>query len=462
MKGIFVIGAGPAGLFAARKIAMAGYETFVFNRDIKPGGLAEYGIYPLKEKMKSGLRRQFARVLEMPNVHYFGNVQVGLPFDITIDELEAMRPSAMLFACGAQGTKKIGLPGEELSGVYTAKGFVYHYNQLPPYAAMDFSTGARIAIIGMGNVAIDIARWLLEDSSERRAEKVLVIGRRGPFEIKFDEKEIEHVERHISRGELVHELDRIRNRCVRCQQDVSPDRIFEHHFVHFKAPELETIPPRLSFRFLSSPTAILPDSHGRISGIQVGENELFMKDDGNVAATPTGESSTIGVDTVIFAIGDKHDPNIGLPMGQDGFATNPGLSRLSEPSFEVWDPAAGCVLPGRFVAGWARNASSGLVGVARHDGEMGADKVLEFVRNASDCATLEEPEIRARLEARGVRVVTNADLDLLADAEAREARAHHINAFKFADNVAMMKAIDEGRKMTQAWPLEEHALAPGA
>ena len=74
MKTVFVVGAGPAGLFAAQKIAISGHQVFLFNRDIKPGGLAEYGIYPLKDKMKFGLRKQFAKVLSLPNVHYFGHM----------------------------------------------------------------------------------------------------------------------------------------------------------------------------------------------------------------------------------------------------------------------------------------------------------------------------------------------------------------------------------------------------
>ena len=74
MKTVFVIGAGPAGMFAAQKIAQGGHEVIILNRDIKPGGLAEYGIYPTKDKMKIGLRKQFAKVLGLPNVHYFGHV----------------------------------------------------------------------------------------------------------------------------------------------------------------------------------------------------------------------------------------------------------------------------------------------------------------------------------------------------------------------------------------------------
>jgi ferredoxin--NADP+ reductase len=141
VKSIFVVGAGPAGLFAAQKIALAGHQVFIFNRDIKPGGLAEYGIYPLKLKMKTGLRKQFDKVLALPNVHYFGHVPVGESRKLTIPDLREFNPAAMVFAVGAQGTKKLGLPGEDARGVYSAKDFVYYYNQLPPFASQDFSTG---------------------------------------------------------------------------------------------------------------------------------------------------------------------------------------------------------------------------------------------------------------------------------------------------------------------------------
>ncbi|HSM85847.1 MAG TPA: NAD(P)/FAD-dependent oxidoreductase, partial [Candidatus Limnocylindrales bacterium] len=147
VKTVFVIGAGPAGLFAAQKIAQGGHQTIIFNRDIKPGGLAEYGIYPTKDKMKIGLRKQFAKVLSLSNVHYFGHLPVSGESAISIPLLREWSPSAIVFAVGAQGTKKLGLPGEDARGVYAAKDFVYHYNLLPPYTSMDFSTGKRVAII---------------------------------------------------------------------------------------------------------------------------------------------------------------------------------------------------------------------------------------------------------------------------------------------------------------------------
>ncbi len=462
MNGVFVVGAGPAGMFAARQIALAGFEVFLFNRDIKPGGLAEYGIYPMKDKMKSGLRKQFAKVLELPNVHYFGHVQVGDVYDLSLAELEAMRPAAILYTCGAQGTKKLGLPGEDLMGVYAAKDFVYHYNQLPPYASMDFSTGKRIAVIGMGNVAIDIARWLLLDDPARQTEDVIIVARRGPSEIKFDKKEIEYVDRHISRAQLIAELDRVRERCASVGQDASPDTVFEQHFRRLKDPAFTSVPPRLSFRFLSSPLAVLPGNDGRIGGLQVAENELVLRPDGSTAAKDTGVRTTIAIDTLIFAIGDKHDARIGLPMGKDGYATKANPESTKEPSYQVWDPTAERAVEGRFVAGWARLASTGLVGIARHDGEVGANKAIEFLKSLPDRCTMGADEVQARLEARGLRVVTKPDLALLARAEQRAREPVPASPHGFADNESMFQAIDRERELLQTSASEGSQLVPTA
>src|SRR5689334_14551806 len=199
MKTVFVVGAGPAGMFAAQKIALAGHQVVILNRDIKPGGLAEYGIYPTKDKMKIGLRKQFAKVLALPNVHYLGHVPVGVDSAVSIPLLQEFCPHAIVFAVGAQGTKKLGLPGDDSLGVYSAKDYVYHYNLLPPFTARDFSTGKRVAIVGMGNVMVDIARWLLLDAPHRTAQEVIVIARRGPFEAKFDQKEFAYIEKFLDR-----------------------------------------------------------------------------------------------------------------------------------------------------------------------------------------------------------------------------------------------------------------------
>ncbi len=446
MKGVFVVGAGPAGMFAARRLALAGYEVCVFNRDIRPGGLAQYGIYPLKTKMKSGLRKQFEQALALPNVHYFGHVQIGESYDLSLAELESFRPAAILFASGAQGAKKLGLQGENAYGVYAAKDYVYHYNQLESHVSRDFSTHRHIAVVGVGNVAIDVARWLLEDKPAKHTQSVVIVARRGPLDVKFDAKEIEHVEPYISRRELVTELERVRARCARVGQDAAPDTVIAKHFPHLDEVGSEPAVPRLRFRFLSSPKAFVPNREGRVQLLILADNELVQNADGSVAARATDEQAVLDVDTVLFAIGDRHDPGIGLPMGPEGFAVKPA-EQPDAASYEVWDPAEGRVHPGQFVMGWARRASTGLAGLARHDGEAGAERALGYLSTVADPGTMSVEQIHERIAAKGIRVVDKEELGLLARAEERRGQVDAPNSFHLIEEGAILQAIDEERAL---------------
>jgi ferredoxin/flavodoxin---NADP+ reductase len=446
MATVFVVGAGPAGLFAAQKLALAGHEVIIFNRDVKPGGLAEYGIYPVKDKMKVGLRKQFAKVLSLPNVHYFGHVPVGKNSPISIEALRGFKPAAILFAVGAQGTKKLGLPGEDALGVYSAKDFVYFYNQLPPFASQDFSTGKRVAIIGMGNVMVDIARWLILDDPAHNAEEIIVIARRGPLEAKFDDKEFSHIHMHLDRQAFQEELQRVQERMTGVGQDIK--KVAQETFVCLsKFPEQPKATPRLTFRFLNSPVEIIPGPDGRIARLRVAEN-ILVERNGGVAAKTTDQITDLEVDTMIFAIGDLHDPLVGLPYGKQGYITN----SEADPNacYRVFDPTCETNCEGLFVVGWARKPSEGLVGIARHDGEVGAACVAQYLSGlpAPDSASV--TEIAGALETRDVRYVSKADLSLLGKAEEREAQARGLAYFKFSDDDVMLSAIEQEKSASVA------------
>jgi len=450
MATVFVIGAGPAGMFAAQKLALAGHEVVIFNRDVKPGGLAEYGIYPVKDKMKNGLRKQFAKVLALPNVHYFGHVPVGTGSPVSIEALLKFHPAALVFAVGAQGNKKLGMAGEDALGVYSAKDFVYHYNQLPPFASQDFSTGKRVAIVGMGNVMVDIARWLLIDAPNRTAEEVVVIARRGPLEAKFDEKEFAYVQTFLDRAAFAVELERVKERMEAVGQ--GPARVPEETFLCLKKfPDPKTTMPRLTFRFLSSPTAISMGTDGRIARLTIADN-LLVNRDGNISAKPTGTTADLEIDTLIFAIGDMHDSALGLPFGPQGYVTNPDPTH-PRASYEVFDPSCGMPQTGVFVTGWARKPSEGLVGIARHDGEVGAAHVIEYLQSlqAQDCAGAASPaEIAESLQQKGIRVVPKADLEWLTKAEEQECRARGNPYYRFPDDDAMLAAIERAKSRSTA------------
>ncbi|HEY7403258.1 MAG TPA: FAD-dependent oxidoreductase [Candidatus Angelobacter sp.] len=439
MKTVFVIGAGPAGMFAAQKIAQGGHEVIILNRDIKPGGLAEYGIYPTKDKMKIGLRKQFAKVLSLPNVHYFGHVPVSSQAAVTIDDLQKFAPAAVVFAVGAQGTKKLGLPGEVAKGVYAAKDFVYSYNLLPPFTAHDFSTGKRVAIIGMGNVMVDIARWLMIDAPQKTAEEVVVVARRGPFEAKFDKKEFDYIEEFLDRKAFDEELRRIQPQLASIGQEIG--KLAEETFPVLATPAAEHPQgkPRLRFRFLCSPQAIHGDAGGRIDRLTVTENVLSERD-GNIACKATDQTADLEVDTMIFAIGDVADPAVGLPYNRDSYVINPDQTDPKRAAYELFDPQTGKVLEGMYAVGWARKASDGLVGIARHDAEVGAVHVLEYLKTVSE-SHVSANQIHDWLHGKGIRIVTKADLECLGRAEEQEAQRRGVPWFKFAEDEVMLAAI---------------------
>jgi ferredoxin--NADP+ reductase len=419
MKTVFVVGAGPAGLFAAQKIAQTGHQVVILNRDIKPGGLAEYGIYPTKDKMKVGLRKQFAKVLSLPNVHYLGHVCVAEQGCLRLHELHQFNPSAMVFAVGAQGTKKLGLEGSSARGVYSAKDFVYFYNQLPPFSAQDFSTGKRVAVIGMGNVAIDLAHWLLVDAAEK-PDEVIIVARRGPFEAKFDQKEFAFVEKYLDREALQAELQRIRPQLEAVGQDIN--KVAQDTFPILAKPQSE----------------------------RPGPGKLLLQRGDSIACKATERTADLDVDTMIFAIGDAADPGVGLPCGPEGYLINPDLTDPHRAAYEVFDNERSCAMEGVYVVGWARKASEGLVGIARHDAEVGAVHVLKYLENAPEKESWPPQQIKRFIEGKGVRVVDKADLEYLAKAEEEQARARRVAWFKFSDDEAMLAAIDEQKERAKA------------
>ncbi len=193
-KLVAVIGAGPAGLFAARYLRNNGVRVVMFNRDVKPGGLAEYGIYLDKIKMKEGLRKQFHQILSSPGLDYYGNVKVSSGGTLLLSDLIEMGFQSIVIATGAQGTKWLQLPGEHLPGVYHAKDLVFNYNLLPPYSERRYLIGPKVILVGAGNVMMDIAHFL---TREKKVEDITIIMRRGPGEVKFTRKELENVAANI-------------------------------------------------------------------------------------------------------------------------------------------------------------------------------------------------------------------------------------------------------------------------
>jgi len=435
---VAVIGAGPAGIYGARKLTEAGHRVLLINRDIKPGGLAEYGIFLDKEKMKTGLRKQFQRILADAKVSYLGHVTVGEGKSLTLKDFQQIGFSAVVVSAGAQGTKKLGLPGEDLTGVYHAKDVVYHYNKLPPFSQRHFEIGTRVAVIGMGNVMVDVANWLL---NYKNIAEVTVVARRGPKEKAYDDSEFEVVEKYLDNDDMRQEIERIRPDLEAAGQDVGE---IIQKFVKSTTPPANQ---KLRFRYLCSPTKVIARSDGKVAGLEVELNKLIVEK-GRTVPKGTGQHTQFPLDCVIYAIGDEVDASLGLPFARGAFVTNPAELPGDPPNpahYQPYDPVAKQVFEGIYLMGWSRNASVGLVGIAKKDAEQGIKVVNAYLaaKEGFDSAAVEQKikVVTDKLTASQVSFVTKDDVAVLEAQEREEAKKRNTWEHKYASDDEMLKII---------------------
>jgi ferredoxin--NADP+ reductase len=434
---VAIIGAGPAGLYAAHKLADNGVRVVLFNRDVKPGGLAEYGIYPDKIKMKAGLRKQFHHILSSPLIDYYGNTMVCAGGNLMIFDLLSAGFQALLVATGAQGTKWLGLDGEYLRGVYHAKDLVYHYNRLPPYASKLYPIGQRVALVGAGNVMMDIAHWLVR---EVKVREVIAVVRRGPLEVKFGKEEAKAVAVNFDLARLDADLESLRPLMTSLGQDPAAAReIFTAPLAKALAPVSET---NFRFEFLVSPKRILGEQ-GYVTGLEV-ENNTLTCDGSEARPRGLGTFRSLEVDTVVFCIGDTVDKNFCLPTRNNEYVKIPAPRfPVDETSYEALDPERNRPFENIFLAGWARQASTGLVGVARHDGENGAEAVLGYLHTLPPLADAEGllREFEQEFERFNPLAVRKEHLQPLEATELAEAQRRGVEDYKFATSEEMLTAI---------------------
>jgi ferredoxin--NADP+ reductase len=437
---VAVVGAGPAGIFAAKELANNNHKVSIINRDIKPGGLAEYGIYPTKHKIKDGLRKQFYSIISNENISYYGNLVVGENADISLNEIRKLGFDAILVTTGAQGTKWLGLPGEDLKGSYHAKDIVYHFNKLPPYSSHEFHVGKKIAIIGVGNVMMDIARFLI---TEKQVESVTAIARRGPAEVKFTRKELEYIVKNLDLTHYQSEIERV----TPLMNSLGQDPLESAKFIREAYPNAEETNSDAVFRikFLVSPTQLIGNENNEIIALELEENTLVSENE-SIKARGTGQISTLEVDTVIFAIGDAVDSNFGLPFDRNEFVKNPKPRfPINGVSYESFDPVSLKIIEDVFLAGWARKTSDGLVGNARKDGINAVQAMESYFQSLENPSLGNFNEIQAYFENKHHQIVNKFDLTSLVAEENKIAAQRGIENFKFGTNEDMLSVIQNNR-----------------
>lgn len=390
---VAVVGAGPAAFYAAGELVKrAPISVDMFDRLPTPYGLVRAGVAPDHAKTK-GVETTFASTERKTNFTYHLNVDVGT--HITHDELAA-RYGAVLYAVGAPHDRRLNIPGEELSGSFAATEFVAWYNGHPAHGDRTFDlSGERAVVIGNGNVALDVARILLEDEdvlgatdiadyalaalNESSIREVVVLGRRGIEHAAFTNSEflslgdMEGIDVVIDPEELA-----LSEATQSALDDDSLDSTIATKIRlarEFSERPLTEGNKRIVFRFLASPLEIEGDD--AVARVHCMRNEYAATG----AAAPTSVTFEVEASVVVRSVGYRGQPIPGLPFDRD-------RNVVPNTDARVTDGPDGPVLPGLYVAGWIRRGPTGGIGRNRLCGEQAAAAIVaDFVDGK-----LEEPE----------------------------------------------------------------------
>ncbi|HXQ34383.1 MAG TPA: hypothetical protein VN843_10250, partial [Anaerolineales bacterium] len=326
------------------------------------------------------------------------------------------------------GTKWLGLSGEDLDGVYHAKDVVYYYNGLPPYSQKSFRFGKRCAVIGAGNVMLDIAHYL---SRDLKVDEVIAVVRRGPAEIKFDKKEMEYVIDNLDQAALDAEIQRVAPIIQAVGQDPEAARASILEALPKALPKVSDT--RFRFEFLASPVQMIGDADGKLTHVEL-EDNILVTSNGDTKAKGTGNKRRLDVETVVFAIGDKVDDSFGLPVEWNEFIKN------QSPRFPIDSTSYESPFEDVFVGGWSRKASSGLVGIARKDGTNASKAVWQYLQTRQPGEANVEA-VAAKLKSLGKPVVLKEDIKSLEAMEAAETQKRGVEEFRYANNDEMLQAM---------------------
>lgn len=378
---VAVIGSGPSGIYSAESLIKQSdvpVEVDIVDRLPTPYGLVRYGVAPDHLTIKS-VTKAFEKTLSDPRVRFLGNVQFGR--DLTREQALA-HYDAVIYAVGASSDRRLGIPGEDLNGSLSATEFVAWYNGHPDAATrnMDLTDVQGVAVIGVGNVALDVSRILAKTADELHSSDIAghaldvlrgsgvkdvhILGRRGPVQAKFTTKELREF------GELdAANVDVWASEIAvsEAEEAAISDNVVKKNLEvlrGFETLEPRDVPRTVHFRFLVSPTEILGDEAGRVRAIRVEKNRLT--DSGS--AEGTGEFEEIPVQLVLRSVGYRGVPLEGVPFDKrSGTIANEGGRVTGE--------------EGEYTAGWIKRGPSGVIGTNRKCAADTVSLLLEDVRS---------------------------------------------------------------------------------
>jgi ferredoxin--NADP+ reductase len=452
---VAIIGSGPSGFYAAERLQKEKemvVEIDMYDRLPTPFGLVRGGVAPDHQKIKN-VTKIYDRTAQREGFRFFGNVNFGT--DIKRDDLRRYY-HAVIYAVGSATDKSLGIPGEDLPGSHAATEFVGWYNAHPDYRDRDFNLDVeRVAVIGVGNVAMDVTRILARSQAEldktdiasyaqdalanSGIKEILIFGRRGPAQAKFTNPEIKEL------GEM-EEADIV----VR-PRDLQLD---DHTKAYLKSDEVERKnvrnleilrgyakedpsgkPKKIILRFLESPIEMLGDDH--IEAIKICRNELYLNDRGVIRPRSTDETETIPVGLVFRSVG-----YYGVPLPDVPFYEKWGIIPNDEGRV-LTEHETGKQIIGDYVVGWIKRGPSGVIGTNKPDSVETVENLLADVREGKHW-TPEAPgadSVEMFLDRHKPDYVTYADWLIIDRLEKERGEAVGRPRIKFTEIDAMLDAL---------------------
>jgi len=454
---VAIIGTGPSGFYAAEHLLKLhpGVEIDLFDRLPTPFGLVRGGVAPDHQKIKS-VTRVYERIATNPAVRFFGNVTLGT--DVSRDDL-LRHYHGVIYAVGAATDRNLGIPGEELAGSHAATDFVGWFNGHPDYCDRSFDLSqSSVAVIGMGNVAVDVVRVLartpeelqttdiadyaLEALRASQVRDIYMIGRRGPVQGAFTNPELKELGEMAGADILVRaadlELDPGSMAALASGDDKTPEKNLAT--LRLFAARPRTGKPRtIHLRFLLSPIEL--KGAGRVEQIELGHNRLVQSPKGDLKAESTGERETLPAGLVFRSVGYL---GVALP----GVVFDPKRGVIPNAEGRVL-AAGGTPSQGEYVAGWIKRGPSGVIGTNKPDAVETSDALLSDYGEGrlTAPAAADRDAITGLLAERGVRMVSWQDWQRLDALERARGEPMGRPRLKFTRIEEMLEALDGGTRV---------------
>jgi len=386
---VAIVGAGPTGFYATEQLFRQPglvVDVDMYDRVPTPYGLVRAGVAPDHQKIKS-VTAAFDKVAAHPRFRFFGAVELGR--HLSVDDLRA-HYHMIIYTTGAQTDRRMGIAGEDLQRSHAATEFVAWYNGHPDYRDLTFDLSQeRAAVVGVGNVAADVARILsrtpeelaatdiadyaLEALSASRIREVHVLGRRGPAQAAFTNPEVRELG-ELTGADVTARPEEVEpDELTRQVLERAPDRATQKKVEILKDFSRRTPtgkPKRLVMRFLVSPVELLDDGRGGVAGMRLVRNRLYATATGTLQPKATDEFEHLPVGLVFRSVGYRGVPLPGVPFNDDWGVILNAKGR-------VLDAQSKLPLVGQYTAGWIKRGPTGVIGTNKPDAAETVAGMLE-------------------------------------------------------------------------------------